>query len=62
MTANGRKYKVNNMGKIRKWFMNNYSEEYKGRHELKEKIKMEKQPEMNKQLAPKLSVDTSELS
>lgn len=52
VSATGRRYKVNNMGKIRQWFMRNYSEEYKLQWEMKKKIKLEIQAEMEKQPQP----------
>lgn len=50
ISETGRRYKVNNMGKIRQWFMRTYSEEYKMRWEMKKKNELEIQAEMEKQL------------
>lgn len=49
ISETGRRYKVNNMGKIRQWFMRTYSEEYKLRWEMKKKSELEIQAEMEKQ-------------
>ena len=60
VSATGRRYKANNMGKIRQWFMSNYSEEYKLRWEMKKKIELEIQEEMEKQLNQAEDVTTNE--
>lgn len=60
ISETGRRYKVNNMGKIRQWFMRTYSEEYKLRWEMKKKSELEIQAEMEKQLNQAEDVTTNE--
>lgn len=60
ISETGRRYKVNNMGKIRQWFMRTYSEEYKLRWEMKKKSELEIQAEMENQLNQAEDVTTNE--